>query len=329
MENLITKIVKFATVSTDKFKAQIKYLENQMHEDEQLVFCCQGYVKNKSNSFDKNCLIICTDKRLLFLDKKFDSHLLFDITIDSIITALLKPGISLSKIIISDNLSTNETILYNLDKKHALALDIFLGELTEKSNTDIDDINVSSEKDIDLTQHMDLINQAVNEIVNEKLSRIAKTVSNQSDSDDDKKYDYIDIYVAGSSFYQKQIKELITDCCYYEKYNGYTNSEIRENGDGYIEWEIPSSACSNLDAEFIEEPDNEFDENAIKILIDGIHVGYVPKEQTKKVKSILNNITCTLVEVHGGKYKEVLNDSIYTKSKKISLAIYIKYIVQA
>jgi len=345
MKELITKITKLATVNVDKFNSQIVYLKNNMNEREQVIFCCQGYVKNKLKSFDKNCFIVCTDRRLFFLDKKFDKRLPFYIYLNDIDKLLLKRGISLSKIIIFECLNVDKTILYNLDKKHALAFEIFVNELIAKKKSDINSIlnNTPIEKNVALIQSTNLNEKIFSGVANEKSPHLQKTtivdsnsntVSHKIDECDNTKYGYLGIYVAGSSFYQKEIKELLKNHCYYERYNGYTNSDIKENGDGYIEWEIPSDTCNHCNVEFIEEPDNEFDKNAIKVLIENIHVGYIPKKYIKRFKNISNDIILTTLEIHGGKYKEVEYDydsdknMISTNSKNLSFEIYVKYKIQ-
>ena len=43
----------------------------------------------------------------------------------------------------------------------------------------------------------------------------------------------------------------------------------------------------DLTVSLVPEPDNEYDPNAIRVLLNGVHVGYVPKDKTAEVKSIL------------------------------------------
>lgn len=40
--------------------------------------------------------------------------------------------------------------------------------------------------------------------------------------------------------------------------------------------------------EFEPEPDNKFDPNAIKIMVERKHVAYVSKEDTNKIKNFIN-----------------------------------------
>lgn len=57
--------------------------------------------------------------------------------------------------------------------------------------------------------------------------------------------------------------------------------------------------------ELIEEPENPHDSNAIKVLIDGTHVGYIKRGSCSHVKKLLksNAIEKITAEIKGGKYK--------------------------
>ena len=61
--------------------------------------------------------------------------------------------------------------------------------------------------------------------------------------------------------------------------------------------------------ELIPEPENEHDPNAIKVIVDGIKIGYVPKELTSFVRDTLEspNFTGAKATVFGEK-NYVLND---------------------
>ena len=47
--------------------------------------------------------------------------------------------------------------------------------------------------------------------------------------------------------------------------------------------------------ELVEEPSNKYDPNAIKVIVDGQHIGYIPAKKCVKVKGIL----------HGKNVKEI------------------------
>ena len=110
-----------------------------------------------------------------------------------------------------------------------------------------------------------------------------------------------------SKFFFKKIenKEIIS-------YEGLTDSEIktRENIDIEIyeipqDYEIKSNYSDGL-IKFEKEPENEYDKNAIRVMIKGMGtVGYVPKNINISFAKILENndikeITATIC---GGEYK--------------------------
>lgn len=82
-------------------------------------------------------------------------------------------------------------------------------------------------------------------------------------------------------------------------------------------------------ADLVPEPDNQYDPNAIKIIVDNIHIGYVPAKYTKNVFNILNNnkigsISC---EIFGGPYKILFDEdsSIQKESAGFKSNICIEY----
>lgn len=62
--------------------------------------------------------------------------------------------------------------------------------------------------------------------------------------------------------------------------------------------------------ELVEEPTNEFDPNAIKVVVDDLHVGYIKKGSCSHIKKLLSNgsIEALGVEIVGGKYKVYYED---------------------
>ena len=59
--------------------------------------------------------------------------------------------------------------------------------------------------------------------------------------------------------------------------------------------------------ELIEDPENKHDPNAIKVVVDGKHIGYVPKEKTAKVRKFLSKIyeISAEVELDGDFWEDV------------------------
>lgn len=109
--------------------------------------------------------------------------------------------------------------------------------------------------------------------------------------------------VAGVYYREKDIYEIMDE---NDDYHLGKKAIIEADmvGDTIYKYEIAS-----LDAELIPEPDNEYDPNAIKVVVMGVMIGYVPKEKTKKVKTLLESGTVVFIacDIYGGPYK-VLED---------------------
>lgn len=107
------------------------------------------------------------------------------------------------------------------------------------------------------------------------------------------------IRVAGISFYTDAVESL-----------GFENEEYHYNKrkiiDEYLEDEkIWQYSFAPEQLEFVSEPENKYDPNAIAVYIDGKQIGYVEKELTAHIREIMENeklvsATCDIV---GGKYK--------------------------
>lgn len=119
--------------------------------------------------------------------------------------------------------------------------------------------------------------------------------------------------VTGTSHYQDNIRELgelnpdydltkteiINDCLYDERIYQYEFN--------------PKSVVLE------EEPDNIYDSNAIKVLIDNVLVGYIKKGSCGHIKNLIkeDKIQSIFAEIHGGKYKIVISDYDYDKDKDV------------
>ncbi len=109
-------------------------------------------------------------------------------------------------------------------------------------------------------------------------------------------------------------------------YLGYTSKEIKEElifedrFYKYLPFKIP-------DVEFIPEFDNKFDPNAVKIVVQGYHLGYVTKSKNRKVLRLTtdsNNEVIKYAEIYGGDYKDINPDSGRLRTVKDSFKIRIK-----
>lgn len=81
--------------------------------------------------------------------------------------------------------------------------------------------------------------------------------------------------------------------------------------------------------ELVPEPDNPHDKNAIKVIVDNVHVGYVPADITEKVKNILDTKDIVKIdcEIYGGPYKVLPDEdsSIERGSTDFKCDIFIEY----
>lgn len=132
-----------------------------------------------------------------------------------------------------------------------------------------------------------------------------------------------------NKFFFKKIenKEIIS-------YEGLTNSEIktRENIDIEIyeipqDYEIKSNYSDGL-IRFEKEPENEYDKNAIRVIIKGMGtVGYVPKNINISFGKILENkeIKDITANLSGGEYKLWNGKRLESDREDYSVTITISY----
>ena len=130
---------------------------------------------------------------------------------------------------------------------------------------------------------------------------------------DDPKTQVKTIKVAGISNYLENVMDFAVENDEYE----YTKKQII--AENLEDEEIPEYTFMDRPAEFIFEPDNEYDSNAIAIYVATKKIGYVPKERIPFIKDIidskrLKSATCEFV---GGNYK--IYDTDEGEIKKVEL----------
>lgn len=88
---------------------------------------------------------------------------------------------------------------------------------------------------------------------------------------------------------------------------------------GAVDERIYKYSPIELDAELVPEPDNPRDPNAIKVLVDGVQLGYVPADKTGKVKSLLekDQIHAITSAFYGGPYKIIHEDFDLEREKDV------------
>lgn len=130
--------------------------------------------------------------------------------------------------------------------------------------------------------------------------------------------------VAGVYYHEKDIIEGLMD--ENPEYD-LTKKEIEE--DGLEDTYLYKYSVAFADVDLVPEPDNQYDPNAIKVVADGILVGYVPAKKTKAVRKIMDEkeIVKAQCQIYGGDYK-VLNydsSSIRKGSTDLKAVVSIKY----
>jgi len=121
----------------------------------------------------------------------------------------------------------------------------------------------------------------------------------------------------------KSIKESLDNDDLYE---GKSNREIADDGEGDPEFKVFELYFETIDDVYLElEPTNQYDPNAIKVISEEFgHLGYVPKNMTKKVKTAMTSerhpVSCVIT---GGKYKYYDEDEekVLTDSHTYGLSI--------
>ena len=70
--------------------------------------------------------------------------------------------------------------------------------------------------------------------------------------------------------------------------------------------------------ELIEEPTNPYDENAVKVVIDNMHVGYIKSGSCSHIKKLLHSDLIERIDakIGGGRYKYFYSESDYTDSEE-------------
>lgn len=118
--------------------------------------------------------------------------------------------------------------------------------------------------------------------------------------------------VAGTSFHLKEIQSL-----------GVENSEYKMTKKQLIDEYRIAQRVYQIDyyaskTELIPEPENPHDPRAIRVVADGVHIGYIKSGSCAHIHKLLNEdkIESIKCEIEGGRYKIVLED--YDEDDKVS-----------
>lgn len=121
--------------------------------------------------------------------------------------------------------------------------------------------------------------------------------------------------IAGTSFRTKEIMSLGHE---NPNYDLKKTELINEN---LIDEKIYQFEFYPSKVELVEEPDNEYDKNAIKVIIDNVHVGYIKKGSCSHIKKLIreDKIKNISAEIKGGKYKIIYDDNEFEDKPKYLL----------
>ena len=133
----------------------------------------------------------------------------------------------------------------------------------------------------------------------------------------------------GISYHQEAFSDLCQELIQESDdvpYLGYTSKEIKEElifSDRFYKY----SPFELSDVDFVPELDNQFDPNAVKIVVRGYHLGYVTKSKNRKVLRLTadqNNEVIKIAKIYGGDYKDIDPESDKLRTVKDSFKIQIK-----
>lgn len=110
--------------------------------------------------------------------------------------------------------------------------------------------------------------------------------------------------VAGTSYHLDAIMALAQENPDYD----LTKREIID--DGLTDERIYQYTFADGPVELVDDPDNEHDPNAIKVLVAGQHIGYIKRGSTGRIHNLqrAGRVLGVTAEIYGGKYKVVLCD---------------------
>ena len=166
------------------------------------------------------------------------------------------------------------------------------------------------------------------EELNKLLSIRVENRLKQEEIDKRTIYDVI-LKVKGISYRQEAFSDLCQELIKESDdvpYLGYTAKEIKEElifSDRFYKY----SPFEFSDVDFVPEVDNQFDPNAVKIVVRGYHLGYVTKSKNRKVLRLTtdsNNEVVKIAKIYGGDYKDIDPESDKLRTVKDSFKIQIK-----
>ncbi|HFH2447004.1 TPA: HIRAN domain-containing protein [Staphylococcus aureus] len=156
-----------------------------------------------------------------------------------------------------------------------------------------------------------------------------------NDDDEQTKVEIFDVVGLNYEGRRKELKKLIkkmkTNDAFFFLYSNLKGNELKEEllYEDKV-YEIPDYEV--IPGVFLQkEPDNPYDENAIKVMISNeyseFHVGYVPREYASRLVNYIEDTVSCNAYINGGKYKtlDYLEEKIVTKESDYGLRIHVEY----
>lgn len=75
--------------------------------------------------------------------------------------------------------------------------------------------------------------------------------------------------------------------------------------------------------QLVPEPTNQHDKNAIKVIVENTHIGYIPSEQCIDLKKRINQIKEVEIHIGGGDYKYHSHNEVYKLQDSFNVKVYI------
>lgn len=148
----------------------------------------------------------------------------------------------------------------------------------------------------------------------EKIHEASYEVINNMISKGEKEDKKITIKVVGLKYRKDNVTSLLTENFFYSE----TKKDLFDVG--LTEERIYKYDYFSDMAELVPEPGNPHDKNAIKVLISGIHIGYIASESAENVLSLIeqNQIRHAMCDIYGGDYKILVlsDDFMYDREEK-------------
>lgn len=202
---------------------------------------------------------------------------------------------------------------------------LYLASKYKKIQNELDKAASTTCSTIDSDTHLQKINtQPVDNVVAQPA---VNTSRNKSDDISVGNYNTEEFHVSGTSFRENEIESIGIENYEFD-YSRKDFLEIFSEGQRIYKYLFaPKSVVLE------EEPDNKYDKNAIKVIIDDVHVGYIKKEDCTHVKQLIDskNIISIDATISGGKYRYYYEDydddamdyKTHIKTERHNYSIYI------